>query len=127
MENWPPCPAPFNLAAHVLARAATWAEKPALEVLHPDGADVWSYARLEAAVRGCGTGLLALGLPAGARVLMRLGNTPAFPVLYLAAIAVGLVPVPTSAALTVPEITAMAAAKSLTYWISPNLSPLWAR
>jgi acyl-coenzyme A synthetase/AMP-(fatty) acid ligase len=110
METWPPCPVPFNLAAHVLARAATCADKPALEVLHPEGADIWSYARLEAAVRGCGTGLRALGLPAGARVLMRLGNTPAFPVLYLAAIAVGLVPVPTSAALTAPEITAMAAA-----------------
>lgn len=105
-----PCPAPFNLAAHVLARAEGAGSKPALEILHPDAPDIWSYARLSQAVRGCGTGLLALGLPKGARVLMRLGNSPAFPVLYLGAIAVGLVPVPTSAALTAPEITAMAAA-----------------
>lgn len=110
MQIWPPCPAPFNLAAHVLARACALGDKAALEILHADGAEVWSYARLESAVRGCGTGLLALGLPAGAKVLMRLGNTPAFPVLYLAAIAVGLVPVPTSAALTAPEITGLAAA-----------------
>jgi acyl-coenzyme A synthetase/AMP-(fatty) acid ligase len=110
MEIWPPCPAPFNLAAHVLARADALAGKAALEILHPDGAEIWSYARLSRAVRGCGTGLLALGLPKGARVLMRLGNTPAFPILYLAAIAVGLVPVPTSAALTEAEITPMTAA-----------------
>jgi acyl-coenzyme A synthetase/AMP-(fatty) acid ligase len=110
MEIWPPCPAPFNLAAHVLARAKTLADKPALEILHPEGAEIWSYARLRRAVLGCGTGLLALGLPKDARVLMRLGNTPAFPILYLAAIAVGLVPVPTSAALTEAEITPMAAA-----------------
>jgi acyl-coenzyme A synthetase/AMP-(fatty) acid ligase len=101
-----PCPAPFNLAAHVLARAPALGEKPALEI---PGTESWSYARMESAVRGCGTGLLALGLVPGDRVLMRLGNGVAFPILYLAAIAVGLVPVPTSAQLTGPEITRMAA------------------
>ncbi len=110
MTSSPPCPAPFNLAAHVLRRAGARAAHPALEILHPEGAEVWSHGRLEAAVRGVGTGLLALGLPQGARVLMRLGNTPAFPLLFLGAIAVGLVPVPTSAALTEAEITPMAAA-----------------
>ncbi|MBH1974291.1 MAG: acyl--CoA ligase [Rhodobacteraceae bacterium] len=108
-DSSPPCPAPFNLTAHVLARAAELQDKPALEVLG-DAPQVYSYARLQAAVRGCGTLLLQQGLPPGARVLMRLGNSPAFPVLFLAAIAVGLVPVPTSAALTGPEITRMAAA-----------------
>ena len=108
---FPPCPRRFNLAAHALRHAAALAEKPALIVLG-DQTCVWSYARLAAAVRGCGTGLLASGLRPGDRVLMRLGNTPAFPVLFLAAIAVGLVPVPTSAALTVSEITAMARALS---------------
>lgn len=106
---WPPCPSPFNLAAHVLARAATLGPKPALQVIRPQGTEDWSYDRLLAAVRGCGTGLLALGLCPGDRVLMRLGNTPDFPVLYLGAIAAGLVPIPTSAQLTGPEITRMAA------------------
>ena len=106
---FPPCPSRFNMAAHVLRHADDLADKPALIVLG-DQAEVWSYGRMAAAVRGIGTGLLALGLRPGDRVLMRLGNTPAFPLLFLGAIAVGLVPVPTSAALTAVEITAMARA-----------------
>lgn len=104
-----PCPAPFNLAAHVLARGAALPDKLALQIVRPTGAERWSYGRLIAAVRGAGSGLLALGLVPGDRVLLRLGNTPDFPVAFLGAIAAGLVPVPTSAQLTVPEITAMAA------------------
>ncbi|MFT4151430.1 MAG: class I adenylate-forming enzyme family protein [Paracoccaceae bacterium] len=106
---WPPCPAPFNLAAHALAAAARLPDKIALQIAGPRGAERWSYARLEAAVRGCGTGLLARGLNPGDRVLMRLGNTVAFPILYLGAIAAGLVPVPTSPALTTPEATRLTA------------------
>ena len=109
MTSFPPCPAPFNLAAHALSRAAEFADKSALQIIRPQGAERWSFGRLEAAVRGCGTGLLARGLQPGDRVLMRLGNTPAFPVLYLGAIAAGLVPVPTSSALTAPEVTKLAA------------------
>lgn len=108
---FPPCPTPFNLAAQALAHAADLGEKPALQIV---GAAVesYSYARLEASVRGCGTWLLAQGLAPGDLVLLRLGNTAAFPIAFLGAIAAGLVPVPTSAALTVPEISAMAAALS---------------
>lgn len=104
----PPCPAPFNLAAHILARAGELADKSALQIVRPTGAERWSYARLLAAVQGCGTGLLRLGLKRGDRVLIRLGNRVEFPVLFLGAIAAGLVPVPTSAALTVAEITPLA-------------------
>lgn len=108
MTSFPPCPAPFNLAAHALLQAGAQPDKSALQILRPQGAERWSYGRLEAAVRGCGTGLLARGLQPGDRVLMRLGNTPAFPVLFLGAIAAGLVPVPTSSALTAPEATRLA-------------------
>ena len=100
----PPCPAPFNMAAHVLARAGERPDKVALAVLRLSGAERWSYARLEAAVRGTATGLLARGLTPGERVLMRLGNTVEFPVAYLGAIAAGLVPIPTSSQLTAPEV-----------------------
>lgn len=106
---FPPCPAPFNLAAHVLARAHDLADKTALQIVDPNQTESWTYSRLEAAVRGCGTGLLRLGLNPGDRILMRLGNTADFPVLYLGAIAAGLVPVPTFAQLTAPEISRMAA------------------
>ena len=100
----PPCPAPFNLAAHVLAPAGRRPDKVALAVIGLSGAERWSYARLERAVRGTAAGLLAQGLVPGDRVLMRLGNTVEFPLAYLGAIAAGLVPVPTSSQLTAPEI-----------------------
>ena len=104
---WPPCPAPFNFTAHVLAHAARLPDKIALAVLGPARAERWSYARLEQAVRGTGTGLLQAGLKPGDIVLMRLGNTVEFPIAYLGAIAAGCVPVPTSSQLTEREVAAM--------------------
>jgi acyl-coenzyme A synthetase/AMP-(fatty) acid ligase len=98
----------FNLAAYVLARGQETPDKVALAVLGLTTAERWSYARLMAAVRGCGTWLRQHADP-GDRVLIRLGNTPAYPVLYLGAMAAGLVPVATSPLLTAPEITRMAA------------------
>lgn len=95
-----PCPAPFNLAAHVLGRADALADKIALSVLIRGNVDNWSYSALEAAVRGTGTGLLQSGIRPGEIVLMRLGNTVDFPIAYLGAIAAGIVPVPTSSQLT---------------------------
>ena len=100
----PRCPGSFNLAAHVLAPAARLPDKVALAIVRPDGAERWRFARLEAAVRGTATGLLALGLVPGDRVLMRLGNTVEFPLAYLGAIAAGLVPIPTSPQLTAREV-----------------------
>ena len=102
----PACPAPFNLARHVLARGAETPDRTALAVLGPDGAEEWSFAALIGAVRGTATGLLRHGLVPGDIVLMRLGNTPDFPIAYLGAITAGLIPVPT-AALTAPEVEKM--------------------
>lgn len=80
----------------------------ALQIITPSGAERWSYARLLAAVQGCATGLLSRGLVPGDRVLMRLSNQVEFPILFLGALAAGIVPVATSAQLTGPEITPMA-------------------
>lgn len=102
------CP-DFNLAAHVLAAGRTTPDRLALAVLSASGAEDWSYARLTAAVRGTATGFLRHGLAPGDRVLLRLGNTPSFPVAWLGAIAAGIVPVPTSAQLTAAEATRIAA------------------
>lgn len=99
-----PCPAPFNLAAHVLAAGALTPDKIALSVVRPTGAQRWSYGRLIAAVRGTATGLLEAGLRPGDVLLMRLGNTVDFPIAYLGAIAAGVVPVPSSSQLTAPEV-----------------------
>lgn len=103
----PPCPAPFNLAAHVLAAGEATPDKIALAILRPTGARRWSYARLIAAVRGTATGLLQAGLVPGDILLMRLGNDVDFPIAYLGAIAAGIVPVPTSSQLTAREVTAI--------------------
>ncbi len=103
----PPCPTPFNMAAHVLAHASITPDKVALVVLSPDGPQNWSYRALQSAVLGTASGLLGAGLKPGDKVLMRLGNTVEFPIAYLACIAVGLISVPTSAQLTTPEVTRM--------------------
>lgn len=104
-----PCPGPpMNLAEHVLSAGQATPDKLALAVVSASGADRWSYARLTAAVRGAATGLLARGLRPGDRVLLRIGNEPAFPIAYLGCIAAGLIPVPTSAMLTAREVTKIA-------------------
>ena len=104
-----PCPSPFNLSAHVLAHAPRLADKIALAVLSPSGADRWSYAKLQAAVLGTASGLAQAGFRPGDVLLMRLGNTVDFPIAYLGAIAAGMVPVPSSQQLTAPEVAAMLA------------------
>ncbi|NOE32706.1 class I adenylate-forming enzyme family protein [Ruegeria sp. HKCCD7318] len=104
-----PCPTPFNLAAHVLGQADRIPEKVALSVLRETGAQDWSFRDLKAAVLGTGAGLLQAGLKPGDIALMRLGNTVDFPIAYLGAIAVGIVPVPTSSQLTEPETAKMIA------------------
>lgn len=100
----PPCPDPFNLAAHVLGCAEALTDKIALRIVHGTVSDDWTYGQLSQAVRGAGTGLRALGLQPGDRVILRLGSTPAFPIAFLGCIAAGLVPVPTSDQLSGPEV-----------------------
>ena len=102
--HWPPCPQDFNLTAHVLAASDRAPDKIALAVVKPTGAQRWSYDRLRSAILGSATGLLQSGLVPGDRLLMRVGNSVEFPVAYLAAIAVGIVPIPTSSQLTEPEV-----------------------
>lgn len=96
--------ADFNLAEYVLTAGGAPEATLALSVLDPAGRDDWSYGRLRQAVRGTAAGLLGRGLVPGDVVLMRLGNRPDFPIAYLGALAAGLVPVPTAAALTAQEV-----------------------
>ncbi|MEO0678005.1 MAG: class I adenylate-forming enzyme family protein [Pseudomonadota bacterium] len=102
-----PCPTPFNLASYVLAKADAQPDKIALAVLQPTRSERWSYGRLASSVRGVASGLLEAGLRPGDQLLLRLGNGVAFPLAYLGAIAAGIVPVPTSAQLTTPELDTM--------------------
>ena len=95
------------MAQHVLGAASRTPDKLALAVMAETGMTPYSYAALEAAVRGTGTGLLRAGMTPGDILLLRLGNTAQFPIAYLGAIAVGIVPVPTSSQLTQAEVDAM--------------------
>ena len=104
-----PAPASFNMAGHVLRYADQTPAKAALEILRPDGVQIWTYGQLAAAVRGTATGLLRLGLKSGDRVILRLGNSAEFPITYLGCIAVGLIPVPLSAQLAPPEVSKISA------------------
>lgn len=106
---FPVLPQTLNLAGHVLAAAAGLGDKPALVILHASHDEIIGFARLNALVLGCASHLRGRGLLPGDRILMRIGNGPAFPILFLGAIAAGLVPVPTSTALTRAEITRLSA------------------
>jgi acyl-coenzyme A synthetase/AMP-(fatty) acid ligase len=100
-----PCPSDFNMAEYVLAHADIAPEKVALSVVSNSGARRISYTQLKSDVLGVAQALLDAGVEPDDRVLMRLGNTVDFPITYLAAIAIGAVPVPTSSVLTETEVS----------------------
>ena len=100
-------PARFNMARYVIGQSAQRVpDKTALVVLAEPGAppaETWTYAELEAAMLRLAGGLSALGLPPGARLLIRLENNSTYALLFFAALAAGLVPIPTSTQLTAAE------------------------
>jgi acyl-coenzyme A synthetase/AMP-(fatty) acid ligase len=100
----PRCPTRLNLAAHTLFAGQT-GDRIALTVASDaEGCgERYSYDMLRERVRRAAGGLLAAGLEPGDRVMLRLGNTADFPVLFLATIAAGGVAVPTSALLAPGE------------------------
>ncbi|MEQ3709342.1 MAG: class I adenylate-forming enzyme family protein [Tateyamaria sp.] len=108
-KPFPACPSPFNMAAYVLSRADALPDKVAVAVVSEKSVESFTYAKLLAAVRGTGTGFLQAGCKPGDKILLRLGNTIDFPIAYLGALAVGLVPIPTSAALSVNEVALIVA------------------
>ena len=57
-EPFAPCPAPFNMARHVLQAGVSRGSAPALSVLGPLGARTWSFDAVRAAALGTATGLL---------------------------------------------------------------------
>ena len=100
----PPCPSEFNATAHCLG-ADGRGQKDALIAVQADGSVLrWSFDALRDRVHRAVGAYRALGVRKGDRVVLRLGDTPEFPVAYFAAIAAGAVAVPLSAALTEEEV-----------------------
>ena len=105
-----PPPARFNMARYCLGRAAARTPgKTALIVVRDAeaplaAAEHWSYGQLDDAARRVAAGLLALGLSAGDRLMIRIPNTSDYAVLFFGAIAAGIVPLPVSQQLTATEV-----------------------
>ncbi|MES0884983.1 class I adenylate-forming enzyme family protein [Roseibium sp. SCP14] len=99
----------MNLAHYCLANAAPDPEKTALEVVGADGKvlEEWTFGQLNNTVLSIASGLRATGLQSGDRILLRIGHSSDFPLLFFGAIAGGFVPVPTSAQLTASEVSSI--------------------
>lgn len=118
----PLVPESFNLADHVLAAGQIRPSHMALEIVAEDGVQArWSHGELAAAVCGADSFFRAT-MPAGSRILLRLGNDVNFPIAFLGAIRAGMIPVPVSAQLTANEIAQIVEDISPTLIVAdPNL------
>jgi long-chain acyl-CoA synthetase len=95
-----------NLADAVRARAIADPGAPALivgDASLPDQALSWQA--LDGQVDACAAGLLALGVPTGARIAIALPNMVEFAVAYFGALRAGLVAVPTNPGYTARELS----------------------
>ncbi|MEO8422009.1 MAG: AMP-binding protein, partial [Hyphomicrobium sp.] len=79
-------PARFNMAAYTIGRAAAARPKhPALLVFAAPAqppTEVWTFADLEDAVLRIASGLEAVGVLPGERILMQLDNSSICPLLF---------------------------------------------
>jgi acyl-coenzyme A synthetase/AMP-(fatty) acid ligase len=99
-----PVPARFNLARYCLAaNAAARPDVTALTIVGDAGAQRWTHGELDLKVRSLAAGLRSLGLPAGARIMIRMGNEANAALAYFAAIAAGYVALLASSQLTFEE------------------------
>ena len=97
-------PPRLNAARYCLAEnARIRGDKAALILAGDAGVTRLTYAQADRAVRGIAAGLLGLGLAPGARVMIRMGNEADYVLVYFAALAAGLVALPSTPQLTPDE------------------------
>ena len=102
-------PEQFNLARYCLQSSSErLPEKIALIICddHNDlsSAQRWSYRQIETLVLRLAGGFSSIGLKRGDRVFIRMGNSFDYALVFFAANAAGLVPVPASSQLSVSEV-----------------------
>lgn len=105
LEGWlKPCPEAFNAARHCLSAGEDTAD--ALIAVDPAAGEVrrWSFADARAAVARAAGALREAGVGKGDRVVLLLGDVPAFPFAFFGAIAAGAVATPLSSQLSAGEI-----------------------
>ncbi len=104
-----PVPQRFNLARYCLAKNARLRPAAtALTIVGDGGVQRWSHGELDVQVRRLAAGLRDLGLPRGARVMIRMGNEANAALAYFASIAAGYVALLASSQLTFEEADFMA-------------------
>ncbi len=123
-------PARFNMARYCLGAAP---QRPPAKVglivvgdhRDPDrGAERWTFGALDEAVRASAAGLVGAGLRRGDRLMLRMGNVSDFPLLFFAALAAGIVAVPTSSQLTQEEAAfVLDDSGAAAIAVSPDLAP----
>ncbi|MFO1130626.1 MAG: acyl-CoA synthetase [Hyphomicrobiales bacterium] len=116
-----PPPERLNLARYCLAGKPP--ERTALIVAGAEN-EGWSYGALQDTVLRMGEGLRRLGLEPGARLFIRMGNSVDYALTFLAANAVGAVPVAASPMLTQTEVTALVAFSGAGFLAWDGLLPL---
>jgi len=84
----------FNACEYLLDRRLAAGDGPRVALTGPDGE--LSYAQLHDRVCRTAAGLRAVGVEPEQRILMVMSDSPAFVVVYLAAMRVGAIPVPVS-------------------------------
>jgi len=97
----------LNIAEECLAKAAVGADKDKVAMIFAndkDEAHEYTYAELNDLSARFAQSLAERGITPGARVLLRLPNTVAFPVAFFGAMRAGAIPVPTSPMLTAAEV-----------------------
>ncbi len=104
-------PERFNLARYCLADSAarTPGKTALILVENTDGSNArhLTFAEIEDSVLRIASGLGSLGLDRGERVFLRMGNTLDYALLFFAANAAGLVPIPASAMLSESEVSTL--------------------
>jgi acyl-coenzyme A synthetase/AMP-(fatty) acid ligase len=99
-----PPPERLNIARYCLAaNAAGRPDKTALILVGDKDVQRITYRELDLAVRRLAGGLRELGLPPGARLMIRMDSDLPYILTFFAALAAGLVPLPSSASLTGEE------------------------
>ncbi len=102
-------PETFNLAQYCLSKSAKQTpDKTALIICNdhdsPSFCQRWTYRQIEETVLKLAAGLLSTGLQKGERLFIRMGNSIDYALVFFAANAAGLVPVPASSQLSVREV-----------------------
>jgi long-chain acyl-CoA synthetase len=83
-----------------------------------------SWAELDAAADRVAAALAALGLAAGDRIAIQLGNTLDFPIVYFGALRAGLAAVPTNTGYTEPELAYLLADSGATALVTSSVATI---